>query len=204
MDIETPAALGYTSLVMTGQKASDAPDRFARFMECLGSMLGMEPDVHEVPPREPQDGRVLALTYVDTPEPGLVSGFAYGLSLWQGSPARELCVMMRSSDPEWAKVPAVTVAALRGMCPFDPGMVIGYMKPYVTGSRLSSLFLATPPTELGLAERIDLSTDPEDSVEIVGAYPIHASERRFVHARGAEALWDSRWDPFDPARPPAL
>ncbi|MFF4986741.1 suppressor of fused domain protein [Streptosporangium saharense] len=132
----------------------------------------------------------------------------YGLSLWRwkdpGPPPRELCITMRSSDPEWAKVPAVTVAALRGMCPFDPGMVIGYMKPYVVGSRLSSLFLATPPTELGLAERIDLSTDPEDSVEIVGAYPIHASERRFVHARGAEALWGSRWDPFDPARPPAL
>lgn len=177
-------------------------------MEHLNSILGAEPDIHEVPPREPRDGRVLALVYLDTPEPGLISGLTYGLSLWQwedpGPPARELCITMRSSDLEWAKVPAVTVAALRGMCPFDPGMVIGYMKPYVVGSRLSSLFLAAPPPRLGLPERIGLGTDPEDSVEIVGAYPIHASERKSGHARGAEALRDSRWDPFDPARPPVL
>ncbi|MEV4972781.1 suppressor of fused domain protein [Streptomyces scopuliridis] len=183
----------------------DTSDRFTRFVSHLNSMIGAEPDIQEVPPRVPDDGPVLALVYVNAPEPGCVSGFTYGLSLGrQAGPvphARELCITMRSSDPAWARIPAVTVAALRGMCPFDPEMVIGYMKPYVPGSGLSSLLLGTPPSGLALADRIDLASSDAHPVEIVGAYPIYASERNFIHAQGAEALWKSGWDPFDPARP---
>ncbi|QUW84484.1 suppressor of fused domain protein [Streptomyces mirabilis] len=184
------------------------PDRFAHFVEQLSSTLGVEPEIREVPPREPGDGQVFALIYADTPEPGFISGFTYGLSLWEGadslSSSRELCIVMRSNDSEWAKVPAITVAALRGMCPFDPGMVIGYMKPYVPGSGLSSLLLAVPSPRLMLADQIDLARSgmgSGDFVEIIGAYPIYASERKIIHAQGAGVVWNSEWDPYDPARP---
>ncbi|MFF3659122.1 suppressor of fused domain protein [Streptomyces olivochromogenes] len=184
------------------------PDRLTRFVERLGTMVGAEPDIQAVPPRELGDGEVFALVFADVPEPGFVTGFTYGLSPWQRAhgqpPARELCITMRSRDQAWARVPALTVAALRGLCPFSPGSVIGYMKPYVAGSGLSSLVLAGPAPALALPEAIDLADSdatPEDLVRIVGAYPIHASEREAIRFWGPATVWDSRWDPYDPARP---
>nr|WP_259407888.1 suppressor of fused domain protein [Streptomyces akebiae] len=145
--------------------------------------------------------------YTDVPEPGFVTGFTYGLSPFRRAnaqtPARELCITMRSTDPAWARVPALTVAALRGLCPFDAGMVIGYKKPYVPPSDLSSLVLASAPPPLALAGPVDVTTPgagTQDLIEIVGAYPVYPSERTAVHADGLGVLFDSTWDPYDPGR----
>jgi hypothetical protein len=184
---------------------SDA-DRFARFVQRLSSTMGAEPDIHQVVPRVSGDGEVFALVLVDVPEPGLVTGVTYGLSPWQrrnARPVRELCITMRSTDPAWPKVPARTVAVLRGMCPFDPGMVIGYKEPYVPPSGLSSLVLASTLPVPALADGIDVAppgADTDDLVEIVAAYPVYPSEREAVHAAGLGAVFDSDWDPYDPAR----
>lgn len=186
---------------------SSDTERFARFVGRLSSVLGADPEIHEVVPRVPADGQVFSLTYAGKPESGFVTGVTYGLSLSVDSLAagRELCVTMHSDDLRWAQVPAITVAALRGLCPFEPGMVIGYMKPYVEGSSLSSLLLGSPEPSLAMDRRIDLAPSPgqdaHDSVELVGAYPIYASERKFFHAHGAEMAWNSGWDPTDPTRP---
>jgi hypothetical protein len=40
-------------------------------------------------------------------------------------------------------------------------------------------------------------------VNIAGLYPIHESERRYLHAHGLKAFWDLDWDPYDTNRPPA-
>ncbi|KFG08938.1 hypothetical protein IQ61_11085 [Streptomyces scabiei] len=185
----------------------DDRDRFGRFVESMRAKFAAAPDIQDVPPREPADGRVLALVYTNVPEPGFVTGFTYGLSPFRRAnaqtPARELCITMRSTDPEWARVPALTVAALRGLCPFDSGMVIGYKKPYVPPSDLSSLVLASAPPPLALAGPVDVTTpgaDTQDLIEIVGAYPIYPSERTAVHADGLGVLFDSTWDPYDPGR----
>ena len=193
---------GYTQVVQL-----DDSERFVRFVERFSSMFGVDPKIREVPPRVPSDGSVVSLIFADKPESGFVTGITYGLSLLVDSPSsgRELCISMHSSDLEWAMVPAITVAALRGLCPFEPGMVIGYEKPYVEGSSLSSLLLGPPDSRLMLDPGIDLALSPgrdaEDSIEIVGAYPIYPSERKFFHARGAGMAWHSGWDPTDPTRP---
>ena len=182
------------------------PERLARFVERLSSVLGAASEIQEVAPRVPADGQVFVVVYADKPQPGFVTGITYGLSSLKDSPAsgRELCITMHSSDREWALVPGITVAALRGLCPFEPGMVIGYKKPYVEGSGLSSLLLGAPDARLSLGQRIEVGfpagRSAEDSVEIVGAYPIYASERNAFHARGAEMAWGSGWDPSDPNR----
>ncbi|MFJ3804588.1 hypothetical protein ACIPSJ_51030 [Streptomyces sp. NPDC090088] len=176
-------------------------------MERLSSALGAAPEVREVTPRVPADGRVYSVVFADRPKSGLITGITYGLSSLVGSPAfgRELCITMRSGNREWAMVPAITVAALRGLCPFVSGMVIGYEKPYVEGSGLSSLLLGSPEPRLHLEQGINLAAlpgrDADDFVEIVGAYPIYPSERKFFHARGAEMAWSSEWDPTNPLRP---
>jgi hypothetical protein len=47
-------------------------DRFPRFVERLSSIVGAEPDIHEVVPRVIDDGEVFALAFADVPEPGFV------------------------------------------------------------------------------------------------------------------------------------
>ncbi|MFE0511126.1 suppressor of fused domain protein [Streptomyces sp. NPDC058964] len=186
---------------------SGGSERFARFVEHLSMTLGAAPQVREVTPRAPDDGRVFSVVFANRPELGFITGFTYGLSTLADSPAfgRELCITMRSDSHEWAMVPAVAVAALRGLCPFVPGMVIGYEKPYVEGSGLSSLLLGLPEPRLHLESKINLAAvpgrDADDLIEIVGAYPIYPSERKFFHRHGAEVAWASEWDPTDPIRP---
>jgi hypothetical protein len=198
----TDAEVNKADLRLVGHLAarpSDA-DRFARFVERASSIVGAQPDIHEVVPREPGDSEVFSLVFVDVPEPGLVTGVTYGLSLWQrlnARPVRELCTTMRSTDLAWPKVPARTVAVLRGMCPFDPGMVIGYKEPYVPPSGLSSLVLASTLPVPALADGIDVAppdADTDDLVQIVAAYPVYPSEREAVHAVGLGAVFDSDWD----------
>ncbi|MFJ6082852.1 hypothetical protein ACIQI8_15745 [Streptomyces sp. NPDC092369] len=185
-------------------------DRFARFVDRLSSIVGAEPDIHEVEPRAIDDGEVFALAFVDVPEPGFVTGVTYGLSPWQRlheRPVRELCITMRSTGSAWPKVPARVVAALRGLCPFDPGMVIGYKEPYVPPSGLSSLVLAPILPVPALSDGIDVTApggDTDDLVELVAVYPVWPSERDAVRAEGLRVVLDSDWDPYDAARAAVL
>ncbi|MEU0671282.1 suppressor of fused domain protein [Streptomyces sp. NPDC006172] len=188
----------------------DTLDRFDRYCELLSALTGVEPVISDVEPRVRGDGPVRAISYIGTPEPGYVTGFTYGLSLsshpdW-GTKGRELCVTVRSGDVEWSQVPARVVAALRGICPFNPGQVLGYKEPYVADSSMNSIVLAEPAVELGSGPLnlgdIEGGARMLDLVEVVGAYPIHSSEREFAYSHGFDALWSLAWDRFDPARAP--
>ncbi|MFE0523126.1 suppressor of fused domain protein [Streptomyces sp. NPDC058954] len=189
----------------------DTDVRFSRFLEQLLLLTGKKPtEVHEIAPAKPEDGRVRAVVYADTPEPGYVTGFSYGLSLvrhpnWM-SDVRELVITVRSHDIGWASVPAETAAALRGICAYDHGQAIGYMKPYVESSEMSSIVVADPavrwssgPVDLG---PVGIDRTGQDLVDLVGLYPVYASERDFVYAKGFDALWRLEWDRFDPLRLP--
>ncbi|MET9744664.1 suppressor of fused domain protein [Streptomyces ardesiacus] len=192
---------------MTGH---DTLDRFGRYCELLDSLTDVKPVISDVEPRAIGDGPVRAISYIGTPKPGYVTGFTYGLSLsshpdW-GSRGRELSITVRSGDIEWPQVPARVVAALRGICPFNSGQVLGYQEPYVEGSSMNSIVLAEPALELGSAP-LDLGGMSDgvkvpDLVEIIGAYPIHSSEREFAYSHGFDALWSLAWDRFDPMRAP--
>jgi hypothetical protein len=189
--------------------SDDKGGRFDRYREQLDDLIGVKSVVYDVEPRVEDDGRVLAVSYAETPKSGYVTGFTYGLSLFggpgRGSIGRELCITVRSSDIEWSKVPARVVADLRGIAPFVSGNVFGYVRPYVQGSAMNSLVLAKTPffgTDFGLL-------DPEEGrefpavigmVEILGAYPIYASERDFVRSHGFDTFWGMEWDRADPAR----
>ncbi|MBC9731200.1 suppressor of fused domain protein [Streptomyces sp. TRM68367] len=176
----------------------------------MDSLIDAESTVHEISPlRVPGSGRVSALAYADRPEPGYITGFTYGLSLashpdWTLG-GRELSITVRSDEIEWARVPARSVAALRGMCAFNRGQAIGHIKRYVDNSPMSSILLADPAFPWGSGV-INLSPGECDSkqegdlVEIVGVYPLHASERDFVYANGFDAFWSLEWDRFDPLR----
>lgn len=190
---------------MTGQ---DTSARLAHYLERLSSVTGSEPSLREVPPVDPGAGRVLAIVYADVPGTGYVTGFSYGLSL-SGEPApggRELSMTVRSGDAEWSMVPARMVAALRGRHSFERGKALGYAGRLAEDTAMTSVLLAEPPIRR-LADPLDLGSedsapDGRDMVEMVGVYPIYASERDLVYAAGFDALWSLDWDRFDPARLP--
>lgn len=187
----------------------DVPPRLVQYVEALNGILGARPVLEHVPPRLPEDGIVVGLVYRDVPGPGYVTGFTYGLSLVrhgkQSAPSRELTITVRSTDTRWATVPAGMVAALRGMSPFNPGEVLGYMKPYVEGSAMNSAVLAAPAMD-SLRERpvpVGAGGRP-DAVGLVGVYPLYATEREQIRRNGFDAFWSLDWDRFDPARPPVV
>ncbi|RAK26497.1 suppressor of fused protein SUFU [Actinoplanes lutulentus] len=179
------------------------PDRFERYRELLDSLSEVTPVVTDIEPRVAADGPVRAISCIGFPEPQYITGFTYGLSLanhpdWGGR-ARELCITVRSSEVEWSRIPARIVAALRGICPFNSGQVLGYKEPYVASSPMSSVALAAPASER-IPPVLDLDGD---HIEMIGVYPIFASERELAYSRGFDALWGLTWDRFDPLRTPA-
>jgi hypothetical protein len=47
-------------------------------------------------------------------------------------------------------------------------------------------------------------TSDYGGTDIVGMYPVYASERDFVRRSGFAALWNLTWDRIDPGRRPAV
>lgn len=186
-------------------------DRFERYRELLDTVAGVKSIVSDVEPRVLEDGPVRAISYIGFPEPQFITGFTYGLSMlihpdW-GTRGRELSITVRSSEIEWSRVPARIVAAMRGICPFLRGQVLGYMEPYVSGSLMNGIALAAPAIK-GIPEVLDIGHDElganvPDKIEVVGAYPIYSSERELAYSRGFDVLWGLDWDRFDPMRAPA-
>ncbi|NEA17363.1 suppressor of fused domain protein [Streptomyces halstedii] len=181
------------------------PDRVGRYRDRLDALVGAAAEVQAIDPREPADGPVLALAYHDIPEPGHVTGFSYGLSLTTGpARGRELTLTVRSDDPAWCGVPAAVAAALRGLCPFRPGIVLGHAGPYVTTSAMNSVVLGSPAYDRA-TRPLDIGTEgSEDLIDFVGLFPIHASERELAYSQGADALWSLDWDRTDPGRAPVV
>jgi hypothetical protein len=70
---------------------------------------------------------------------------------------------------------------------------------------MSSVVLAQPAVPAS-NNVVDLSESGrvDDLVEIVGVYPIYASERDFAYSQGFGALWNLPWDRFDPSRRPVV
>lgn len=161
-----------------------------------------------------EDGgpNVTSIVYRDLPEAGLLTSLTYGLSVadhpeWTlGRP--ELCISVRSDDRRWGMAIAYLASALAGRCPFRYGDVIDFGEPVTDTTRLSA-FVVFTPLVIDKADFLNVLGEPEeagpaDVIHIAGMYPIHQSEREFIHSEGLEAFWKLDWDPYDPLRDPAV
>lgn len=190
----------------------DTPERFSQYVDRLASLTGVTPTLRDIASPDNEVGRVVAVVCVDFPGSGYVTGFTYGLSLanhpeW-GASRRELSIAVRSSEIEWAIIPSRAVDALRVISSFPRGRAIGYKSRFVENSEMSSL-LVSDSTDSGDLTHFNLDLDgtglgEADIVDVVEAYPIHASEREFVKERGFKKFWGLGWDRFDPLRPPVV
>ncbi|MEV6774726.1 suppressor of fused domain protein [Streptomyces syringium] len=185
--------------------------RFERYRERLDSLMGAVSEVAEIIPRVPEDGPVFSLSYYGLPTSAHITGYSYGLSLvhrpeW-GACGRELSITVLSGEKGWAQVPAQIVAALRGWGPFRRGEVLGHVKPYVKESAMNGIIIGEPSSDAIKSVDLTISDCPAkqaDAVEILGVYPIHSSEFRFVRENGSEAFWELAGNLVDPKRPPVI
>lgn len=180
-----------------------------RYVAKLDSLFGARAVTHELAPQRAGAAPVIAAVYENVPTTGHVTGFTYGLSLSDRQPGRELCITMRSDNPQWAMVPARMVSALWGLSDFGYGSAFGNSRTLVEGSAMNSILIADPPESLGgIVNRVgSIAGDGGEEgevVEINGVYPIHASERDFIRQHGFEAFWALEWDRADPSRPTAV
>jgi hypothetical protein len=151
--------------------------------------------------------RVAAITYQDLPEPGFITALTYGLSLadhpdWRyGKP--ELVISVISRDQRWATAAASLADGLRGSAAFRYGETIDFGEPVSADSSMSAFVIFAP----AVLEREDcVGIDVGDSlpINLIGLYPIHDVERRWIDAHGLEAFWRLDWNPYDVGRAPVV
>ena len=107
---------------------------------------------------------------------------------------------MRSQDPAWALAIGYVADRLRHDCPFSYGNTINFGEPISPESAMDGFVVFGPITLEPADARVDVGDDLP--IIIVGMYPTHASERRFITEHGLEAFWKMDWDPYDVSRPP--
>lgn len=146
-------------------------------------------------------------TYRNLLRDGSITGFTYGLSSvrhpqWRlGCP--ELCVDMRSTEPNWVMALGVIVKQLRGKRVFQYGEVVRIDPPISPKESGMSAFLLYAPSFMDQEfTRVEL---PDRVVNLVQAYPLFESEiPRLAEIGPFEFLTQEGVDFGDPTRPPAV
>jgi len=164
---------------------------------------GREPRLLMVDSTRPELEPVYVVTFDDVPEPGLTTGITYGVSLvdhqlWQGA-RPELCLTVQSTDDAWMWALGQIGERLRGDCPFVFGSTVDIGTPITGDTEMTSLVVFAPAVlDRGDYERIEVGDD--DTITIVGVFPIHASERLFIVDHGLDEFWQLGWDMVDVTR----
>jgi hypothetical protein len=186
----------------------DTAARLDRYVQLLNERMGASAEVRDLPVEDRSAGRMATVSYPQMPGPGLVTAFTYGLSLadhpdWT-SARRELCIVIRSGDEDWGLVMCRMAEVLRGRSAFAPGKFISRIERVVEESPMRTFLLQRPV--LPQFDDPYLLLDSGDLVEVVEVYPVHDSERDFIHRApdGSAAFWSMDWDRFDPLREPVV
>ncbi len=189
-------------------KPAALPDRAERYLDRVTKLAGgREPRIHPVESTQPGQKRVFAFCLQDTPEPGLITGFTYGLSLarhplWRfGRP--ELAITVESADIGWPIAVAIAAERLRGECPFEFGNTINVGATITENTQMTGFAIFAPVFP---DEKDNCTIDVGDDLPVIltGCYPIHRSEMDFITEHGLEEFWHLVWDPFDTRRPAAV
>lgn len=168
---------------------------------------GIEPAFTPVEAEQPGGRAITVIRYDDLPEPGLLTALTYGLSLAEHSDWRmgkpELCISVKSQDPAWGLAVGYLAAQLRGTCPFCYGDTLNFHERISPESEMTA-FLVFAPAVLDRADATGIDVGDTLPINISGMYPIHDSERLWIHEHGLEAFWQLDWDPYDVKRPPVV
>ena len=176
-----------------------------RIIELCG---GKEPRIHPIDNTRPDLNLpfVAAFAFQDTPEPGLITGFTYGLSL-AGHPlwrfgTKELAITVASSKVEWPISIGIVAERLRGECPFEYGNTVSIGEAITDDTQMTGFVMFAPSFPEDPNDEIDVG----DAVPVglTGCYPIYASERDFITRHGFEEFAKFDWDAYDITRGPVV
>ena len=153
-------------------------------------------------------GNVTAIVYQDIPEPGMITGFSYGLSLyahpdWKyGRP--ELCISVDSSDVAWGEVVGFLANQGRGNgnIAFCYGDTINFREQIADDSSMDA-FLLFAPAILAREQYSEIDVGAEYKINIAGLYPIYSSEIDTYHRIGLYEFWHHpKFELYSVTRPP--
>ncbi|MFG3200044.1 suppressor of fused domain protein [Streptomyces sp. NPDC048208] len=143
---------------------------------------------------------------------GMLNAFTYGVSLaehpaWQER-TPELHLSVRSKNVVWAEALSFIADGMRGTCAFAYGDTVDLGERVTPESEMTAFCVFAPalPDPAGYTG-LDVSVaghEGHDLIDIVGLYPLHDIEMRYLHEHGLEALWNRDWDPHDVRRRPAV
>ena len=179
-------------------------ERADRFLDHLNAIAGgRNPRIIGIESTKPGLPNVAVAVYDHVPEPGMVTGITYGLSivdheLWTTT-RPELCLTVATRDDLWMHILGELAERLRGDCPFVFGSTIDTGGPITDETELAA-FVVFPPAVLDRADYEHVEVGDGRGINIVGVYPIHPSERRFIDGHGVNEFWQLNWDPFDVTR----
>jgi len=121
--------------------------------------------------------------YRDFPEPGAVTGFTVGLSLFHppGGGHKELTISMRDADDVWALACGYLAFKLRKTCTFVCGDTINFRERIAPASAMSAFVIVHPQWVHGRDAVVDTGVRP---VEIVQLVPLYEPERAWLAGGG--------------------
>jgi Suppressor of fused protein (SUFU) len=184
-------------------------NRAERYLDRIVELCGgKEPRIHPVDNTRPDLDlpRVAAFAFEDTPEPGLITGFTYGLSL-AGHPlwrfgTKELAITVASSSVLWPIAIACMAERLRGECPFEYGNTINVGDPITDETHMTGFVMFAPAFPQDSKDEIDVGD--AFPLGLTGCFPIYTSEMDFITRHGLEEFWKLEWDAFDVHRGPVV
>lgn len=148
---------------------------------------------------------VTAIVYENIPEPGMVTGLTYGLSLyphpeWKFS-RPELCISVQSTELAWGRVAGFLANQGRGKTAFCYGDTINFRAQIADDSQMNA-FLVFAPSVLNREDYLNVDIGADYKVSIAGLYPIYSSEIEVCHRLGLESFWHHPgFDLYDVKRP---
>jgi hypothetical protein len=183
---------------------ADTMSRAVAFLTHLGGVSGgREPRLLTVESTREGVEPVFVIVFDDVPETGMTTGITYGVSLvenslWQGA-RPELCLTVHSVDEAWMWALGQIGEKLRGDCPFVLGSTVDIGAPITGDTEMTSLVVFAPAV-LDRDDYEGIQVGEGDTITIVGVFPIHESERRFIVDHGLEEFMRLGWDMVDVTR----
>lgn len=165
------------------------------YVEYLLNTFGEEDEIHEV---DAADGGppIQVFIYKEAPEPGMITGVTYGLSLgthadWADA-RPEMVVSVESSQIEWATAAAAFVAEFRGTKSFRYGDLFTTDVPLAPDTEMSGFLVFAQSILEPEYGSVQLSNY---KVHLAEFYPIYPEEVPVYEKIGFDAFWDH--DHFD-------
>jgi hypothetical protein len=165
----------------TADRPAAEQTRVERFLGHLDALTGgAEPVFIPVPSTKAGLPGVTVMAYRELPDPAMFTAVTYGVSLasheeWQlGKPGRLPLLSRRHRN----------------------------FKEQITPDTQMTAFVVFAPVILPQEGYSGIDVGDSLPVDIAGCYPIHESERHYIHEHGLKAFWELYWDPYDVQRPP--